>query len=178
MNLNKSSKYSILTLAMTLSLLMLISCGNNPKPASTDNSEVDTTAISAPKPQPTDTAEHKATPRSKEEVKKEWDEYNCKNGYGLSSSPNSWRRFLEGGNTYNLHDHAKTNRLQIRKSCIYTVQHLDDLIISDYSDNAGIQVPHKSFFTIISSFVFFEWLLCRSCYIIIKAFSGNQIKNF
>lgn len=106
MNLNKSSKYSILTLAMTLSLLMLISCGNNPKPASTDNSEVDTTAISAPKPQPTDTAEHKATPRSKEEVKKEWDDFYRKNVYGNSKQSRAYDTGYDAGFEQGTYDAA------------------------------------------------------------------------
>lgn len=78
-----------IALVLILPLSMLTCCGNNPKPASTDVPIEDTTSVNNAKPQPPDTTGYKPTPRSKEEVKKEWDEFNCKNGYGLSSSPNS-----------------------------------------------------------------------------------------
>lgn len=87
----------IIALALTIPLATLTGCGNKPKPASTDNSEVDTTAISAPKPQPTDTAEHKATPRSKEEVKESWDEFNRKNGYGKDNPSKAYDEGYDAG---------------------------------------------------------------------------------
>lgn len=86
-----------IALVLILPLSMLTSCGNNPKPASTDVPIEDTTATNDIKPQPIDTTGYKPKPSSKEEVKKSWDEFNRKKGYGKDNLSKAYNEGYDAG---------------------------------------------------------------------------------
>ena len=88
---------NIIALALALPLSMLTGCGNNPKPATSEVPIEDTTVTNDTKPQPIDTTGYKPTPRSQEEVKESWDEFNRKNGYGKDNPSKAYDEGYDAG---------------------------------------------------------------------------------
>ena len=104
---------NIIALALALPLSMLTGCGNNPKPASSEVPIEDTTVTNDTKPQPIDTTGYKPTPRSQEEVKESWDEFNRKNGYGKDNPSKAYDEGYDAGFEQGTDDAANAKKCQV-----------------------------------------------------------------